>query len=614
MNTGLRYSSLALFRLAIATTALFACTGAVRAVPIELIAHRGGYLFEPENTCVAFRACAGLVDGIEFDVRVTADGELVLMHDDTVNRTTTGYGTITAVASLTLAQLKELDAGSKFSPTFAGERIPTFAEALRSLPPGISAMVHRKTGTASNIVSVLRSENALSNTVVACEDRGFLLAVRQLEPSLQLCYIGSGTIGPNTLSEFVTRGISAVSWDKNTVTPSLVHQVHSFGLRFYAWSINTPEMETYLDMGVDGLLVDDPPLAKNWRPSPPSSNAQLAQGLVAYWKLDDGLLDATTTTATDVEADSQGRLFGFNPTRPTWISGDEARVNGALRLDGINDYVRIPTNEPLNIGTNAVSISLWVKLSVLPSAMSTNYSGIYDSTADAYVMYLDRAARELRFKVTDSANQAARPGIPEAKLQTDVWHHVVGVYAGSAGTFSNAVGQAMIFLDGRIVDIHSGDDYSGFGLIGNVRPRQAAAIGRNGTENSSYFGGAVDDVAIWRRPLSPVEVRQIYNAGTQGIPLEQNVMTIWITQFGLDPKTEDMQFSVRVEHGSLTNQPLALLGSTHVSGSYVNRSDLKGGNGHHANFHIPSSVFPKINGSREQRDANPAAFFQVVCP
>ena len=613
MNAEFRYSSFVCFRLAFAATALVTCSPISRASPIELTAHRGGYLHAPENTCASFRSCSGLVDRIEFDVRVTADGEWVLMHDDTVNRTTTGYGTVTNVASLTLAQLKTLDVGAKFSPTFAGERIPTFAEALRSLPPGISPMVHRKTGTASNMVSFLRRENALSNTIIACEDYGFLLSVRQLEPSLQLCYIGSGTIENNNLSQLLAHGISVVSWDKTTTTTGLVNQVHYFGMRIHVWSINTPEIETYLDMGVDGLIVDDPAQAKKWQPSPPSSNAQLAQDLVAYWKFDDGLLDATTTTAADVEADSLGNLFGFSSS-PSWLAGDEARVNGALRLDGINDYVRIPANEPLNIGTNAVTISLWVKLSVLPSALSNAYSGIYDSTIDAYSIYLDRTSRELRFKITDSTNQAARPGIPEAKLKTGVWHHVVGVYAGSVGPFSNAVGQAMIFLDGHIVDIHNGDDASGFGLTGTVRSGQAAAIGRNGTENSSYFAGAIDDVAIWRRYLSPGEIRQIYIAGTNGIPLERNVMTIWITNIYPMQGTTNMQFDVRVDHGSLTNQPLRLRGANRPTDSYSDQTVLEGGHGHHASFFVPSPDGHHNNPPPTQRDEGSATFFQISYP
>lgn len=536
------------------------CLISSQAAAVEFVAHRGGYIFSPENTCAAFRACSGLVDRIEFDVRTTADGELVLMHDDTVTRTTTGYGAVTAVANLTLAQLKELDAGIKFSPLFAGERIPTFAEALRALPAGVPPMVHRKTGSASNVVAGLRAENACSNAIVACEDYDFLRAVRQLEPGIGLAYIGSGTLPASLLDDFKTNGIGAISWDKSTITTGLVEQVHVAGMRFFIWSLGTSEIETYLDLGVDGLVVDDPLDAHNWVPLPPPSNEQLAQGLVAYWKLDDGLAKPAALVAQDVELNSPGRLAGFG-TPATWISGAEARLGGALRLDGINDRVDVPTNAALDIGTNAVSISLWVKLTTLPSGLSADYAGIYDSTDDAYSIYLDRVQKELRFKVTDVALDAARPGIPEAQLRTGVWHHVVGVYHGSAGT---AIGQALIYLDGRIVDIHSGTDWgdhAGYGLTNAVRPRAAAAIGRNGTDPRYYFAGDVDDVAVWRRALTSADVRQIHSAGTNGIPLEQKVMSIWISDVYSVPDSANIQVEVQVEHAALEDHDLRILGA-----------------------------------------------------
>ena len=118
------------FRLGLAVSAavLFAGSACGQTARFEIAAHRGGYKLFPENTCAAFRACEGLADRIEFDVRTSADGDLVVIHDDTVNRTTTGFGAVTNVADLTLAQLKALDAGSAFSSRFAGERIPTLAE------------------------------------------------------------------------------------------------------------------------------------------------------------------------------------------------------------------------------------------------------------------------------------------------------------------------------------------------------------------------------------------------------------------------------------------------------------------------------------------------------
>ncbi len=558
MQTGMRFASRLLRPLLAA--GICVCLPVFPAAGVELVAHRGGYLNAPENTCAAFRACSGLVDRIEFDVRATADGELVLMHDDTVVRTTTGYGAVTAVANLTLAQLKELDAGVKFSPLFADERIPTFAEALRSLPAGVLPMVHRKTGSASNVVAVLRAENACANALVACEDYDFLRAVRQLEPGIGLAYIGNGTLPAGLLDDFKTNGISKISWEKNTVTTDLAAQVHAAGMILYAWSLATPEIETYLDLGVDGLVVDDPFDAHNWVPLPPPANTQLAQGLAAYWKLDDNLAKPAALVAKDVELNSSARLWGFG-TPPTWLSGTNARMGGALRLDGINDHVDIPTNEVLEIGTNAVSLSLWVQLSTLPSGLSTDYACIYDSTDDAYSIYLDRVQKELRFKVTDVALDAARPGIPEARLRTGVWHHVVGVYHGSAG---RAVGQALVYLDGRLVDIHSGTDWgthAGYGLTNAVRSRQAAAIGRNGTDPHYYFAGDVDDVAVWRRALTSADVRRIYSAGTNGIPLEQTVMLVWISDVYPIPDSADIQVEVEVAHAALEDHDLRIFGA-----------------------------------------------------
>ena len=93
------------------------------------IAHRGASAVAPPNTLAAFSKAAELgADGIEFDVHLSADGVPVVIHDFTVDATTDGHG---RVAGLTVAQLKQLDAGSAFDPAFAGERIPTLEEVLR---------------------------------------------------------------------------------------------------------------------------------------------------------------------------------------------------------------------------------------------------------------------------------------------------------------------------------------------------------------------------------------------------------------------------------------------------------------------------------------------------
>lgn len=93
-----------------------------------IVAHRGLLRHAPENTLANFRACLELRLGFEFDVERTKDGKLVCIHDGTVDRTTNGTG---KVSELTLAQSRELDAGSWFDPKFAGEKVPTIDEVLR---------------------------------------------------------------------------------------------------------------------------------------------------------------------------------------------------------------------------------------------------------------------------------------------------------------------------------------------------------------------------------------------------------------------------------------------------------------------------------------------------
>ena len=93
-----------------------------------IIAHRGASAYAPENTLAAFDKALDLgAAHVEFDLHFSADGQVVVIHDDTVDRTTNGSG---AVAALTLAQLKSLDAGSWFAAQFSEERIPTLVELL----------------------------------------------------------------------------------------------------------------------------------------------------------------------------------------------------------------------------------------------------------------------------------------------------------------------------------------------------------------------------------------------------------------------------------------------------------------------------------------------------
>ena len=515
------------FRLAVLFSMAVSSAGSASAQSAKpaVIAHRGGYAYAPENTCAAIRACDGSADRVEFDVRTSADGQLVLMHDETVDRTTDGSG---AVSNLTLVQLKALDAGSKFSPAFAGERIPTLAEALRALPPGLPPMLDCKVAAPKAIVEALRAANALADVVVAYGSWDFLFEVGRLEPRIALCAAGSGELATNTLAMLQSYGVHAVAWDKAFVTPEILARVHARGMRLFV-AADASEIPAYVKMGVDGLYTDAPraarrllePRAPNALGLPPRDlpiRGRLGEELVAHWTLDDGLSDPFSANAEEATGHSRGRLVGF-ASSPGWVSGADAVAGGALRLDGRDDYVRIPPNEFLDIGANAVSLSLWVNLSVLPSRLSEDYSFIFGSDLASYSLYLDRNRGELQFRVTDANGHFASPGIPEAALQTGVWHHVAGVYDGAAAP---GVGQVSIYLDGQLQDAHVGNDASpGLGLTQAVLPGQFAALGRRGDRDEFYFSGILDDVALWRRALSPAEIVLIHASGSEHVPLDR---------------------------------------------------------------------------------------------
>ncbi len=109
---------------------LLASLTSYAAEPPLIVSHRGLLLHAPENTLANFRACLELRLGFEIDVEKTRDGHLVCIHDSTVDRTTNGTG---KVADLTLAQIRELDAGSWFNSKFVGEKVPTIDEILQLL-------------------------------------------------------------------------------------------------------------------------------------------------------------------------------------------------------------------------------------------------------------------------------------------------------------------------------------------------------------------------------------------------------------------------------------------------------------------------------------------------
>lgn len=215
-----------------------------------LLGHRGASAHAPENTILAFRRALELgADGIECDIQRSADGELVLIHDDDVARTTDGGGT---VGELTYAALAALDAG-------AGERIPTLAEALRWATDAIAG------GVAPFLNLELKGHGTGPDTLVALDRAGYpgplaissfdyrsLEETRRADGAVEL-WLLSPRYGDELIAQARAIGATCLDLRHGAITSSVVARVTAAGLGLVAWTANEPA-------DIRRLRAIDPPL------------------------------------------------------------------------------------------------------------------------------------------------------------------------------------------------------------------------------------------------------------------------------------------------------------------------------------------------------------------
>lgn len=193
---------------------------------------------------------------METDAQITSDGKFVIMHDLTVDRTTDGTGTI---ASQTLVQLKQLDAGSWFAPRYTGQRIPTMEEMITTTLPSAIPFIEVKAGAAASYVAEFQRLNVVTNIILQSFDWNFLAAAHALDPNLRLCALGSGTLTAANLISITNAGARMVSWAGGNITANEVGLAHGMGLTLFVWTINSgAEITNFINLGVDGIVSDDP--------------------------------------------------------------------------------------------------------------------------------------------------------------------------------------------------------------------------------------------------------------------------------------------------------------------------------------------------------------------
>ena len=230
------------------------------------IAHRGASAQAPENTIAAFEKAVELgADAIELDLHVSRDGELVIIHDDTLDRTTDGQG---PVHTRSLQELKRLDAGRWFGESFAGQRIPTLAEVLDRFAGKVPLAIEIKAGSAffrgieERVVSVLREHQVISQVAVASFDHYALLTLKELEPCLRTAALLVGR--PVSISALAGPSkADAMAIEFSLVTKIEVDACRAAGLQLVVWVVNEPaQMRYFIDLGVDGIITDRPDLLR----------------------------------------------------------------------------------------------------------------------------------------------------------------------------------------------------------------------------------------------------------------------------------------------------------------------------------------------------------------
>lgn len=226
------------------------------------LAHRGASGYAPENTIEAFRVAQSMgADGFEFDVQLTKDGVPVLIHDEQLDRTTNGHGFVLAH---TLAELRALDAGSWFHPTFQGARIPTLEEVLAEFGQQMYLNIELKNsifdmpGLEERTVELIRQYRVEERVIVSSFHHGSMQYMRQLAPD-----IATGLLYDCVLVEAVQYavrvGAQALHPFFGTVKPQLVADAHAAGLAVNVWTVNLEEhMQLAARCGVDAIITNYP--------------------------------------------------------------------------------------------------------------------------------------------------------------------------------------------------------------------------------------------------------------------------------------------------------------------------------------------------------------------
>jgi glycerophosphoryl diester phosphodiesterase len=243
---------------------------------VRIAAHRGGAGLWPEASLLAFRQALGLgVDFLEFDLHMTRDGELVVIHDATLDRTTTAQG---AVHDLTLTQLAPARIRAR-DGSVTDEPVPTFAELLDlAAPAAVEILPEIKVGLdgkpylgiEAKVIALLRARGMLGRAIVQAFEASTIRRLLTVEPTLRTMLLVSRArvqrehAAPGDVVRWVKElGATDLGMDHRIVDAAVITEARKAGIRVSAWTVNDEiDLRRMFGLGVDVVMTDRPDLAK----------------------------------------------------------------------------------------------------------------------------------------------------------------------------------------------------------------------------------------------------------------------------------------------------------------------------------------------------------------
>lgn len=241
-----------------------------------VIAHRGANKFAPQNTIEAFVKAADMgADGVETDVRITKDGQLVLCHNTTVNKTSNGRG---KVMNLYFGDMRDMDFGSWFGRRFSNTPIPTlddFLEVMKTTDVSIldielKPVTHKDLSFVPEVIYKVRSHGLLDRLLISSFDRKILIKAKAIDERVKTGFLYP-FFGEAVAMRFVSpvnmaakSGFDYILPHCSYINEGIVKKAHKAGLKIAPWTVNDISLiDKLCAWGADGVITDYPDIMKN---------------------------------------------------------------------------------------------------------------------------------------------------------------------------------------------------------------------------------------------------------------------------------------------------------------------------------------------------------------